>query len=534
VSSVVAETSTQHTSQVAKPKSGASSLSSAGNGFSGLVDGNLAAQTETEGGSTPAKPRNFDRSAAADQQATRTGLQRKTKNAEPARTSAPAEKPAQLDNAKAVETTADITIAVEAALKTGLVTAGEVAELVEATPKVEAEQASPPVASPVPAATGIVAAVVIPTELALEASTEQVIESGEAITVTNPPATIVKPAETAANALAKVAAETGDAEVNGNADTEAAVQTPAATVEAAPEAAATETAAEAEALIETAAAEVQLDAKAKTELSTAAKPVDPPKPVAPPEHAKLEAAVKIEPAGVKEEPAAERPSSMKPVAHDDHRVEAKPASQASSEKPAETEARPAQKSAQEQPAQVSTPPQPEKPQPNGFGLTQVAALHVPGVALQSAAFTAVAAPSGPVPLNGLAVEIAANVQIGRSRFEIRLDPPELGRIDVRLDVDKQGQVTSHLIVEKPATLDLLRRDAQQLERALQDAGLKTSDNGLQFSLRDQQQSGRQDDEGAQRNTQRLIVTEEETIAAETAGRSYGRMIGRRGGIDIRV
>jgi flagellar hook-length control protein FliK len=95
-------------------------------------------------------------------------------------------------------------------------------------------------------------------------------------------------------------------------------------------------------------------------------------------------------------------------------------------------------------------------------------------------------------------------------------------------------VTSHLIVEKPATLDLLRRDAQQLERALQDAGLKTSDNGLQFSLRDQQQSGRQDDEGAQRNAQRLIVTEEETIAAETAGRSYGRMIGRRGGIDIRV
>ena len=91
----------------------------------------------------------------------------------------------------------------------------------------------------------------------------------------------------------------------------------------------------------------------------------------------------------------------------------------------------------------------------------------------------------PVPVNALAVEIAANAQIGRSRFEIRLDPPELGRIDVRLDVDRQGQVTSHLIVEKSATLDLLRRDAQQLERALQDAGLKTSDNGLQFSLRDQ-------------------------------------------------
>jgi chemotaxis protein MotD len=133
------------------------------------------------------------------------------------------------------------------------------------------------------------------------------------------------------------------------------------------------------------------------------------------------------------------------------------------------------------------------------------------------------------------VQIAANVQVGRSRFEIRLDPPELGRIDVRLDVDRQGQVTSHLIVEKSATLDLLRRDAQQLERALQDAGLKTSDNGLQFSLRNQQEhAGRNDDNGSGRNAHRLIVTDEETIAAETAGRSYGRMIGQRGGIDIRV
>ena len=31
-----------------------------------------------------------------------------------------------------------------------------------------------------------------------------------------------------------------------------------------------------------------------------------------------------------------------------------------------------------------------------------------------------------------------------------------------------------------------------------------------------------------------MIAEEETIVAETAGRSYGRMIGQRGGIDIRV
>jgi hypothetical protein len=93
--------------------------------------------------------------------------------------------------------------------------------------------------------------------------------------------------------------------------------------------------------------------------------------------------------------------------------------------------------------------------------------------------------AGPaVPVAGLAVEIAAQMRAGKNRFEIRLDPPELGRIDVRLDVDKDGNVTSRLMVERSDTLDLLRRDAHQLERALNQAGLKTADNALEFSLRD--------------------------------------------------
>jgi flagellar hook-length control protein FliK len=90
-----------------------------------------------------------------------------------------------------------------------------------------------------------------------------------------------------------------------------------------------------------------------------------------------------------------------------------------------------------------------------------------------------------VPLEAVAVEIVVRAQSGRNRFEIRLDPPELGRIEVRLDIDRSGQVTSRLLVERAETLDVLRRDAHQIERALQDAGLRTSDNGLQFSLRDQ-------------------------------------------------
>ena len=64
------------------------------------------------------------------------------------------------------------------------------------------------------------------------------------------------------------------------------------------------------------------------------------------------------------------------------------------------------------------------------------------------------------------MEIAASAKSGKSRFEIRLDPADLGRIDVRIDVDRNGQVTSHLTVEKPETLSMLRQDAPQLQRAL--------------------------------------------------------------------
>jgi flagellar hook-length control protein FliK len=139
-----------------------------------------------------------------------------------------------------------------------------------------------------------------------------------------------------------------------------------------------------------------------------------------------------------------------------------------------------------------------------------------------------------VPLSGLAVEIAASVKSGKSSFEIRLDPADLGRIDVRIDVDRNGQVTSHLTVEKPETLSMLRQDAPQLQRALDDAGLKTGNNGLQFSLRDQSSSGQNSGGNTGGNAQRLVVSDEDTTPAAIAGRSYGRSLGSSSGVDIRV
>jgi flagellar hook-length control protein FliK len=156
------------------------------------------------------------------------------------------------------------------------------------------------------------------------------------------------------------------------------------------------------------------------------------------------------------------------------------------------------------------------------------------VAAPATAFNVTAATNGPVPVSGLALEIAASVKSGKSRFEIRLDPADLGRIDVRIDIDRNGQVTSHLTVEKPETLSMLRQDAPQLQRALDDAGLKTGNGGLQFSLRDQSSSGQNSGNDTSANAQRLVISEEDTIPAAVAGRSYGRPLGPSSGVDIRV
>ncbi len=130
------------------------------------------------------------------------------------------------------------------------------------------------------------------------------------------------------------------------------------------------------------------------------------------------------------------------------------------------------------------------------------------------------------------MEIAGQARAGNSRFEIRLDPAELGRIDVRLDVDRDGNVTSRLVIERADTYDLLRRDQSTLERALQQAGLKTSDNSLEFSLRDQGFAQQRNDKSASRSAKAMIA--ESDIGPTEAASGYARLLSARGGIDIRV
>ncbi|WP_164735051.1 flagellar hook-length control protein FliK [Pelagibacterium lentulum] len=97
------------------------------------------------------------------------------------------------------------------------------------------------------------------------------------------------------------------------------------------------------------------------------------------------------------------------------------------------------------------------------------------------AAAAYARPEPQVNMPFVAAEIARHVHNGINRFEIRMNPPELGRIDVRIEFDQSGNVTARLAVERSETLDLMQRDQRALEKALAEAGLD-GETDLEFSL----------------------------------------------------
>lgn len=87
------------------------------------------------------------------------------------------------------------------------------------------------------------------------------------------------------------------------------------------------------------------------------------------------------------------------------------------------------------------------------------------------------------PAQQIAVNIHKALGAGADKINIRLHPAALGGVEVKLEIAKDGHITAMITAEKSETLDLLQRDARGLERALQDAGLKTDQDSLNFNLR---------------------------------------------------
>jgi len=131
----------------------------------------------------------------------------------------------------------------------------------------------------------------------------------------------------------------------------------------------------------------------------------------------------------------------------------------------------------------------------------------------------------------LAVQIGAKSDDGVKQFDIRIDPPELGRVEVKLSIDDAGHAQAHLSVEKPQTLDMLQNDRSNLERALKDAGVNLAQNGLNFSLKGQERQNGNQQSPKSRNLAVTAAIEATSAAVAASTNSYATGDAR---LDIRV
>lgn len=148
-----------------------------------------------------------------------------------------------------------------------------------------------------------------------------------------------------------------------------------------------------------------------------------------------------------------------------------------------------------------------------------------------------AAPSGPAtPMHVVPIEIGLRALAGARKFDIRLDPAELGRVDVNLQISDAGEVSAKLVVDRVETLHLLQRDARTLERAFEQAGLKPTDGGVEITLRDPtDQSGfrqnRNQDEPPRRGRSRTDTPDDSVAPVEAAS---ARRLVRLGAVDLSI
>lgn len=137
----------------------------------------------------------------------------------------------------------------------------------------------------------------------------------------------------------------------------------------------------------------------------------------------------------------------------------------------------------------------------------------------------------------VAAEIARNLKNGQTHFQMRFDPPELGRVEVNMRVGADGGVQAHLVVERPETLDMFLRDQRGLERALEAAGLNADSSNLEFSLK---QDGNQDfasDDQQGRGTPGLTDGDAEGadgLEAADVERVRLMLAEQRGGLDLKI
>lgn len=119
------------------------------------------------------------------------------------------------------------------------------------------------------------------------------------------------------------------------------------------------------------------------------------------------------------------------------------------------------------------------PQADGGSQVEASSPNTP-----ASASTSATAASWPVTRQ-LAVAITRDMSGDTDRLTVALRPQELGMVEISVETSIEGLTRASVIAERQDTLELLRRDTAELERALRGAGIDVASGGLSFSMRDQ-------------------------------------------------
>ena len=124
--------------------------------------------------------------------------------------------------------------------------------------------------------------------------------------------------------------------------------------------------------------------------------------------------------------------------------------------------------------------------------------------------------------------IARQVAANGDQLEIRLEPPELGRVDVSMAFDDRGTLRAVVAADSALSLDLLRRDRADLGHAMANAGISADAQSFRFEGRDTSRRG-EDNRSWQPPPQASIHSEKVT---EVPDRSRFRSLNWRGQLDV--
>lgn len=164
-----------------------------------------------------------------------------------------------------------------------------------------------------------------------------------------------------------------------------------------------------------------------------------------------------------------------------------------------------------------------------------------------AEFRGVAAASEPPPpppragvetVAALAAQMARRLDDGTTRFDLELNPGDLGRVDVRLEIDATGGIRAAFTFETAHAAGELGRRADELQKSLENAGFNLS-GGISFDVAGDRSQGRsqawaeaRDDRGGSPPAPEREPGREGL--SEIADALKGRRLSAHAGVDIRI